>query len=110
MRKPVGQPPSKPPDATSRHPNPPDRTQQHRPAPAINPSPSAAPAAVWNRRKLLENAAVLADFPTSVSPLSGHQISRAPEVQSTRSRDFRRVQLARTISLRSAQDPPPGHP
>ncbi|BBG92923.1 hypothetical protein Prudu_000792, partial [Prunus dulcis] len=64
------------PNATSRHPDPPDRTQQHRPAPAINPSPSAAPAAVWSRRKLLENAAVLADFPTSVSPSSGHQISR----------------------------------
>ncbi|XP_020423175.1 uncharacterized protein LOC109950044 isoform X2 [Prunus persica] len=35
--------------------------------------------------------------------------SKAPEVQATRRRDLRRVQLARTISCRSAQDPPPGN-
>ncbi|BBG93117.1 F-box family protein with DUF295, partial [Prunus dulcis] len=90
------------------HPDPPDRTQQHRPAPAINPSPSAAPAAVWSRRKLLENAVVLADFPTSVSPHPATK-SVALEVQSTYMRNLRKVQLARTTSRRSTRDPPPGH-
>ncbi|BBH02313.1 hypothetical protein Prudu_012844, partial [Prunus dulcis] len=38
-----------------------------------------------------------------------HQIDRAPEVRSTRSRDLRMVKLAWTICRRSAWDPPPGH-
>ncbi|BBG96079.1 hypothetical protein Prudu_004782, partial [Prunus dulcis] len=54
-------------------------------------------------RKLLENPAVLADFPTSVSPSSGHQISRT-RVRPNRMRDLRRVQLARTSSRRSTKE------
>ncbi|BBN68683.1 hypothetical protein Prudu_527S000300, partial [Prunus dulcis] len=114
--KPVGQPPSKPPQRRLKPPRPsgPDPA-----APASSrhqPQPSAAPAAVWSRWKLLENAAVLADFPTSVSPSSGHQISRTRSPANPQE-DLREVQLARTschrrtkettraISL--ASDPPP---
>ncbi|BBN69218.1 hypothetical protein Prudu_825S000300, partial [Prunus dulcis] len=35
--------------------------------------------------------------------------NQAPGDRSTRSRDLRRVKLARTICRRSARDPPPGH-
>ncbi|BBN68823.1 hypothetical protein Prudu_591S000100, partial [Prunus dulcis] len=49
------------------------------------------------------------DFPARISPSFLHQIDRALGVRSTRSRDLRRVKLARTICRRSARDPPPGY-